>query len=64
MLTKLEIEKMMQEMGIVNDDDRSKFIEWSKQALYPQPEKKLFILLSNTTILEEEGKEQEDGKLE
>lgn len=63
MLTQLEIEKMMQEMGIVDDEDRSKFIEWSRQTLSPQTEKRLFILLSNTTTIEE-GKEQEDGKLE
>ena len=64
MLTPLEIEKMMQEIGIRNDEDRSKFVEWSKQTLRPQTEKKLFIRLTNITVVEEEGKEQEDGKLE
>lgn len=62
MLTPVDIEKMMEEIGI-HDENRAKFLEWSKQTLFPQTNVKVFFRLSNTTT-EEEGREQEDGKLE
>lgn len=63
MLTPVDIEKMMEDIGI-HDENRAKFLEWSKQTLFPQTNVKVFVRLNNTTIIEEEGKEQEDGKLE
>jgi hypothetical protein len=52
MLTQPEIERMLLEMGVSGEADRTRYIEWSKVTLRPDSPVQAFIRIAATTKAE------------